>query len=72
MKKVFVIRTFNVLNPMEHGYMKEPASGKIPSQVKTFKNRLSAKRYLKAKSDQIRIGWAHHIIPCYLKKGGSK
>ena len=70
MKKVYAIRTFNILNPVEYGYMKSP-SGDKPTQVKLFKSRREARAFLKLMKKNLQSGWAHIIFPCYIKEGAN-
>ena len=68
MKRVYIIKTINLSNPMEYGWMKESGKGSKPTQVKQFKSKYGAKRYLKDMKKNLKVGWAHIILPSYIQK----
>jgi len=37
-------------------------------QIKLFKSRRCAKKFLREKAPELRHGWGHYIIPVYVKK----
>lgn len=68
MKRVYIIKTVNLENPMEYGYMKEPANISAKSRVKTFRSKRLARIYLKLVRENLKPNWAHIVMPAYINE----
>lgn len=66
MKKLYLIRTFNILFPDQHGFiMAEP--DKNLKQIKLWETEDLAQRWIVQNQENLRIGWAHVVMPTYVK-----